>query len=516
MRALLQIWGAAAVVLLAALFLTTTSDSSVRAHSFAPTITAEVSDTTPGARADVTLGFEFDAPDALFSAALSFLPPEWGIGVCPANDPANTTAACAGDSMSVGQILGENMSNSVLGLLNNPCITQVPVQFTLMNATLDTSETVVFHDTDLDGIGEMFEDDDENGIPNGAEMWPEFITRLIRTEPFPNGVPIAPILRLYGQADVSGTPVGLQYVVLEPGTPINSTPMDPSLGFPIVLLLQDIGDPGATRSPSPITDFCTPLESTLTIFGESPGHVAQGAAGNGPIPVLTNPAEGTYHIVSFVPSEYDHDGDGIPTPIDPCATQGNSHGWDPRAPNPSGDDDGDGLPNICDPEPNVFNNDQDGDGWLNRGDNCPLVANPDQQDSDRDGVGDACDDDPFVPSAHQHFFCSITAIDIGAGGDPASDPTMVPPCVFMFLFAMQRGNVDCSADGVTVIDSLLILRFDAGLWPAPPCIDAADVNCDGARDVIDALGVLRFDAGLEVAQDPGCTPVGSPIFVIES
>lgn len=34
--------------------------------------------------------------------------------------------------------------------------------------------------------------------------------------------------------------------------------------------------------------------------------------------------------------------------------------------------------------------DSDGDGVPNLVDNCPLVANPDQEDSDGDGVGDAC------------------------------------------------------------------------------------------------------------------------------
>ena len=37
--------------------------------------------------------------------------------------------------------------------------------------------------------------------------------------------------------------------------------------------------------------------------------------------------------------------------------------------------------------------DSDADGVPNESDNCQSAANEDQQDTDADGVGDACDDD---------------------------------------------------------------------------------------------------------------------------
>lgn len=39
--------------------------------------------------------------------------------------------------------------------------------------------------------------------------------------------------------------------------------------------------------------------------------------------------------------------------------------------------------------------DSDGDGILDDADNCPAVANADQQDTDADGLGDACDAEPY-------------------------------------------------------------------------------------------------------------------------
>merc|ERR1711976_765730 len=61
------------------------------------------------------------------------------------------------------------------------------------------------------------------------------------------------------------------------------------------------------------------------------------------------------------------------------------------------DSDGDGIGDACD-------DDADNDGIPNTPDNCPLVANPDQMDTDPSGEdfrGDACDNCPFIQNLDQ-------------------------------------------------------------------------------------------------------------------
>lgn len=491
------------------------SRDSTRATGFTPTGDMGVADDSAGANSDVFFNLHLDAPDSIFSALIGFIPGAWGIADCPVGDPASATTACADDPIPDGTLVGVVESDVVLGLLNSACSNSLALTFDLMDATTDMTTQVVYHDTDDNDIGEMYEDDNSDGVPNGADMYPDFLTRLIRDIPFnplapEEGNPIQPIARWYSQIKVAsdGDNTSVQFLVLEPGTTVNGLPLHESLGFPVVLVLNDLGDPGHVAQPGqPITGFCTPISSTQTMFGTSVDNPDTAADESG-MTLLTNPGDGQYWMTLFVASEYDADGDGIENPEDQCPVEGTSAGWDPRLVAGPGDNDSDGIPNICDPTPddNVGPFDQDGDQFLNNQDTCPLLVNPAQGDIDRDDIGDVCDPNPGVPTGHQHLACLIAEVVIGDGAGPAGvpPPLIVPPCVLdqPVLF----GDVDCSGT-VEALDALAALKFVANQQPAPDCIDSADVQCDGDKDSVDALQILRFIAGLNVVQTQPCPEI---------
>jgi hypothetical protein len=90
------------------------------------------------------------------------------------------------------------------------------------------------------------------------------------------------------------------------------------------------------------------------------------------------------------------------------------------------------------------------------------------------------------------------------------------------------GDNNCSDTPPDPVDSLLALRFDAGLdTNTGDCPDMGqvvdvqnasphpwgDVDCGGDVSPIDSLKLLRFDGGLPVDQEDGCPPIGSVVLV---
>jgi hypothetical protein len=225
----------------------------------------------------VTTGL-IPAPDANFAINVTFTPP----GFTVASDA----------EVPNGAIVGELTANATLGLINGPCNAALPVTFEMIEATTNPSLTVTYE--------EQFQDADGNGLADGVDDYPDFLTRM-----FPG---LTPRARQYGQASLAGSPLSMNFVIFEPGgtLPILGA-LDPGLCYPSVSVLANIGDPGIIPAPSPITDFCTPLSTVSTTFGVSMDNFATPADEGGAI-VRGNPVlPGTYNFTARSLSQPDAD-----------------------------------------------------------------------------------------------------------------------------------------------------------------------------------------------------------------
>jgi hypothetical protein len=401
--------------------------TTVGAVTFDPTFDASVSDSAAGARADVTTEFGLPTGDANFTQQTTFTPPQFTV-------PEDA-------DVPNGAVVGDVTANVTLGLINGPCNSALPVNVDLMDAIADTSVTVTFDD--------QFQDADVNGLPDGVDVYPDYLTRI-----FPG---LTPRARYYGQTSIAGSPVSVNFVVFEPGVTLPGLgALDPALGYPAASIINNNGDPGLVPAPWPITDWCTPLSTSVTIFGLSQDNVATAVDESGAI-VRANPlTPGSYTFTSRAISQPDADGDDIENQLDTCPYDVNA--GSPRIAG-DGDQDNDGIDDVCDPNPLETMVDMDDDGYTNRGDNCPLVSNgwdPDNQtDTDFDGIGDACDQNPSTPDGTVLDRTSTAAVQITRpANDDFADALVMPPLVderVTFAATTEPGEpLPCGSIGATV------------------------------------------------------------------
>ena len=314
--------GSAALTLVALLGAADTAHAT-----FNPTLEVTIADPAGGANSDFTGDFNLPEGDVNFAGVVAFLPADWQI--------------TPGDDIPIGTVVGQFVAQATLGLINGACDNVLPVEFIMLNSSIDPSDTVSYVDSDDNDTDDVFEDKDDSGLPDAFEKYPDFITRVLMDE---DDQPLTPIRRSAGITVVAGVDVLLQFLVFEPGTFIDELiPNDEELGYPTVTLLQNIGDPESDPTPSAITDFCTPLITSNTTFGIARDNGCTAAVPEDELDPLCD-------VTGVVLNDCDdpRDNDGDQTANDGCPTVG---------------DQGE---TAC--EDDV---DDDGDGWINDG--CPSV-----------------------------------------------------------------------------------------------------------------------------------------------
>ena len=131
------------------------SADPTRAQTFNPEVGFVVTNPEPEVPSDVIVTFDAPIGDVNFAADINFFPREWGM--------------IPGDEIPIGASVGTVTSDATLGLINSPCNQAIPVEFDMLNASLDRSDTVSFYDEDDSLTADFAEDNDGNGLDDAID-----------------------------------------------------------------------------------------------------------------------------------------------------------------------------------------------------------------------------------------------------------------------------------------------------------------------------------------------------------
>ncbi|MCK9463405.1 MAG: amidohydrolase family protein, partial [Proteobacteria bacterium] len=217
-------------------------------------------------------------------------------------------------------------------------------------------------------------------------------------------------------------------------------------------------------------------------------------------------------------TEDDGDGDGIADVADDCPTVFNPVRLLESA---QADGDSDGLGDVCDPCPldetdaceGFDANDLDGDGVPNGSDDCPGIANADQADADGDGKGDACDACAAPNPGFEVCEYSIDQIrDPSSAGHPEDGTDVLVRDAYVTAVRPDSGG----SRGFYIQDDSLepftgIFVFTGGASPGVEVGNRVDV----AGTYAEYYGMSEIEATTTTVVDAGMTLPFGPIVVAD-
>ncbi|HET9476440.1 MAG TPA: hypothetical protein VFP63_03025, partial [Dehalococcoidia bacterium] len=210
-------------------------DVPVADAAFTASTTQTISSTAASANADTEITLTIANGDLNFSNVTTATPSAATIAPGPGR-----AEFIGGTHPALGDIVGSLSSSTKLGLANGPCQTAITVDFTFINATTNTADTIdpVPQSATNSGGGGVLDNmwsdngsstfgpgadppwnaaspsltaaEQANGLPAQVDDYPSYLNTLFTPD---GGSPVQPWARYAGAKNVSGTSVTLNLVI---------------------------------------------------------------------------------------------------------------------------------------------------------------------------------------------------------------------------------------------------------------------------------------------------------------
>jgi hypothetical protein len=211
---------------------------------------------------------------------------------------------------NIGTLTGYMSSTPLVSLLNSPCGANINVAFSLMNASTDTTDTIEPGPAGTENSMAPLAVDvsPQNGIPDGADHYPAFLDDYVLGP--------EPQKRMFGVSRIQGGWIPMNLLVFAPGARVQTADgqdatYDPNLGHPVLVVW---GDPTRGSEPGAITEFCSPLYSSMILLGrtmDNPCTPVSVSGANCPGAGGVRDNTGYPMLPCETGNKFDEDGDGV-------------------------------------------------------------------------------------------------------------------------------------------------------------------------------------------------------------